>query len=213
MTDTGQSPREPDRPRRPGRSGGGRRREGLPFVWGLVAIVLIVIAGWLLVQQAQRGRQEQRELAPEDFVSEAGGGDRAVVLIFPAWDASSYVREERRLPSRDRLEEDLLSLMGALCDGPAVRGAASAMPAGTRALGAFYDESEGAVVLDFSRQLVTNHPGGSAAETATLTSILRSVALNFPAVRSCQILVEGAQSETLGGHLSLEQPFDPRRWL
>ena len=48
---------------------------------------------------------------------------------------------------------------------------------------------------------------------ATLTTILRTVALNFPDTRSCVILVEGAQVETLAGHLDMARPFDPRRWL
>ena len=73
----------------------------------------------------------------------------------------------------------------------------SALPVGTRALAAFIDPEDQSVVLDFSHELVIAHPGGSAAEAATLTSILRTVALNFPATRSCVILVEGAQIETL----------------
>ena len=78
---------------------------------------------------------------------------------------------------------------------------------------AFFNPEDESVVLDFSQELVTGHPGGSSAEAATLTSILRTVALNFPDTRSCRILVDGAQVETLAGHLNLGQAFDPRRWL
>ena len=121
--------------------------------------------------------------------------------------------EQRQIPSRDRPGEDLLGLMSVLCEGPRISGAVSALPAGTRALGAFLSPDDQSVVLDFSLELVTGHPGGSAAETATLTSILRTVALNFPGTRSCLILVEGAQVETLAGHIDLVRPFDPRRWM
>ena len=55
--------------------------------------------------------------------------------------------------------------------------------------------------------------GKPPAEAATLTSILRTVALNFPSTRRCVILVEGAQVETLAGHLDMVRGFDPRRWL
>ena len=37
-------------------------------------------------------------------------GDRAVVLVFPEWDASGYVTEERQIPSRNRPGEDLAFL-------------------------------------------------------------------------------------------------------
>jgi spore germination protein GerM len=119
----------------------------------------------------------------------------------------------RQIPSRARPEEDLLAVMKSLCAGPTISGAVSALPRGTRPLAAFYNPSERSVVLDFSTELVTNHPGGAASEVATLTSILRTVALNFPEADRCWILVDGAQVETLAGHLTLDRPFTPRRWL
>lgn len=191
-----------------------RRRRG-PFV--LTVLLLLVVAGgswWFFL------RDSGPEI-PVDFTGGAGAevesevvaGDRAVVLVFPEWDATGYVTEERQIPSRDRPGEDLTGLMQVLCEGPRISGAVSAMPQGTRALAAFVNPDDHSVVLDFSQELVTAHPGGSAAEVATLTSILRTVALNFPDTRSCVILVEGAQVETLAGHLDLIRSFDPRRWL
>jgi hypothetical protein len=205
------APRRPSvrRPPRPPR----RRSRG--WVW--VVLVLAAAAGgawWLL----GRGPADDQGLAfgPLDDMEAAGdvvAGDRAVMLVFPEWDASGYVTEQRQISSRDRAGEDLLGIMQVLCDGPRVSGAVSALPQGTRALSAFVDRQAGSVVVDFSLELVTRHPGGSAAEAATLTSILRTVALNFPDTRSCVILVDGAQVETLAGHLDMIRPFDPRRWL
>jgi spore germination protein GerM len=134
-------------------------------------------------------------------------------LVFPNWDASGYVTEQRQLPRQEHLEGDLMTVMAALCEGPQTRGAMAALPSGTRPLAAFYDEAEGSVVLDFSHELVTRHPGGTAAENGTLTSILRTVALNFPEVQFCTLLVDGAQTETLAGHLVMDKPFQPQRWL
>jgi len=184
---------------------------------GLVALLLIVVlgaAGWWYWNSGQEPVEEPG-FGQFDAAEEAVGraGDRAVMLVFPEWDASGFVTEQRQIPSRDRQDEDLHRLMTVLCGGPGISGAVSAMPAGTHALGAFMDPDDQSVVLDFSQELVTGHPGGSAAEAATLTSILRTVALNFPGTRSCVILVEGAQVETLAGHLDLARPFDPRRWM
>jgi len=200
------SVRRPKPPRR-------RRPRGLNVV--IVLLLILVPAIWWYMSQ------DAGEILPIDFSGGADGqageaavaGDRAVVLVFPEWDAGGYVTEERQIPSRDRPGEDLYGLMRVLCDGPRISGAVSALPEGTRALAAFVDPADQSVVLDFSQELVTGHPGGSAAEVATLTSILRTVALNFPASRSCVILVEGAQVETLAGHLDLVRAFDPRRWL
>lgn len=191
----------------------GRRVD--PAALGLLLILALVAAGWWY------WNRDDSVPAPADFAEPESGipaatepaGDRAIVVVFPEWDASGYVTEQRQITSRDRPGEDLLGIMGALCAGPAISGAVSALPAGTRPLAAFLDPRDQSVVLDFSQELVTGHPGGSAAESATLTSILRTVALNFPGTRHCTILVEGAQVETLAGHLEMVAPFDPRRWL
>lgn len=186
--------------------------------WPLLLLVVLLIAGPALWWFLGRGAGDDGAI---DFGTVGGdtaevgavAGDRAVVLVFPEWDAGGYVTEERQIPSRDRPGEDLFGLMQVLCEGPRISGAISAMPKGTRALAAFVNPDDQSVVLDFSQELVTGHPGGSAAEAATLTSILRTVALNFPNTRSCVILIEGAQVETLAGHLDMVRGFDPRRWL
>lgn len=198
--------------RRPSGSGGGRA--GRVVVW-LVILAVLGGGGWYAWQKLQPTAdgdnftftdQEMQPLAP-------AAGDRAVVLVYPEWDASGYVTEQRQIPSRGRGGEDLLGLMQVLCRGPQVSGAVSPFPQGTLARAAFFNPEDNSVVLDFSMELVTGHPGGSAAEAATLTSILRTVALNFPDTRSCTILIDGAQVQTLAGHLTMDRPFDPRRWL
>jgi len=179
-----------------------------------VVVIVILVAGLFYLLTLRQGGGEQDG---EPFVEpalEAPAGDRAVLLVFPALDGIRFVTEQRQLPSWNLVEIDLLTLMSALCEGPSpATGAISALPAGTRPLAAFYDQAEASVVVDFSRELVTNHPGGSAAENGTLTSIMRTIALNFPEVRWCTLLVDGAPTETLAGHLTLDQPFSPRRWL
>lgn len=151
--------------------------------------------------------------APLETETRDPSGDRAVVLVFPTWDASGYVTELRQIPSRNRQGEDLLGIISSLCLGPEISGTVSALPEDTKALAAFYNEKTSTVVLDFSQHLVTGHPGGSAAEAATLTSILRTVGLNFPEIKECVILVDGSQVETLAGHLDLDHAFILRRWL
>jgi hypothetical protein len=192
-----------------------RRRRIDPAAIALLLILALVAAGWWYWNRGDGGDEPAGFAEPETEAPEATkpAGDRAIVVVFPEWDASGYVTEQRQIASRDRPGEDLLGIMSALCAGPAISGAVSALPAGTRALAAFLDPRDQSVVLDFSQELVTGHPGGSAAESATLTSILRTVALNFPGTRHCTILVEGAQVETLAGHIDMVAPFDPRRWL
>lgn len=210
MSDPRRRPPSTDATRRPTRKSGSLR---WPF-W-LALLLLVSASGWFLWNLGRDAGPGFDELADESgpVPEDRAAGDRAVILVFPEWDAAGYVSERRRIPSRGRSEEDLLALMTELCSGPGRSGAVNALPDRTRILSAFLDTAGRDAVLDFSAELVVSHPGGSAAESATLTSILRTVALNFPDVQTCRILVAGDQVETLGGHLALDQPFDLRRWL
>lgn len=185
----------------------------------LGALALLTVAAALTAWWAKERAERPDDLlgestdAPAPALDLPRAGDRAVVLAFPRWDGNGWINEDRRVISRGQPGEDLLALMESLCAGPESGRAISALPRGTRALSAFVDPNKGSAVVDFSRELVVGHPGGSAAEAATLVSILRTVAVNFPQITACTILVEGQQVGTLAGHLDLTHPFTPRRWL
>jgi hypothetical protein len=66
--------------------------------------------------------------------------------------------------------------------------------------------------LDFSSELVAAHPGGSAAEYATIGCIVRTVGENFPELSRVQLLVDGAQVESIAGHVRADQPFIVKEW-
>lgn len=211
MTDPRRRPPSTDSARRRRRQRAGSLR--WPFWVGL--LLLASASAWFMVNLGQVDGP-----TPTDFQIDSDPtapapsvGDRAVVLVFAEWDGAGYVTERRRIPSRGRAEEDLRRLLEQLCDGPVRSGAISALPERTRILAAFLDARGEHAVVDFSPELVIGHPGGSAAEAATLTSILRTVALNFPSLRTCRILVDGAEVESLSGHLALAGEFDLRRWL
>jgi spore germination protein GerM len=70
------------------------------------------------------------------------------------------------------------------------------------------------LVLDFSRELQTNHSGGSAGELLTVYSIVNTLAENIHGISRVQILVEGNEVETLAGHLDLREPLSPNTtWM
>ena len=66
----------------------------------------------------------------------------------------------------------------------------------------FIDEM-GTAYVDFSNPLAANHLGGIVNEQATIYSIVNSLTYNLKEIRQVQILVAGAEKETLAGHLLL----------
>ncbi len=191
-----------------------RRRPGRTRLLALAAAVLVVAAAAALLWPRRGEREVEIEAVPPPPAAEApAAAIRSVVLVFGNERATGTVNEQRQLPGAGRLEDELLAVLQALCDGPSAGGGVAVIPRGTRPLGVFYSEKDGSAVIDFSREIVANHPGGSAGEQMTIAAIMRTIALNFPEVRSCTILVAGAQVETLAGHIGLAEPLEPRRWL
>lgn len=194
-------------------SGSGR---GVRLWLALAAIAALVVLGVIALGVVQQWREAANAPASEASAPDTSAvppGTRSVQLVFVSADAMSMITEQRQLPASNRIEEELRAVLDALCAGPQTRGAVGPIPRGARPLAVFYDERQGAVLIDFSRELRDNHPGGSAAERATVDAILRTIALNFPEVRACTLLVAGEQVETLAGHMALDRPLDPRRWL
>ena len=68
-------------------------------------------------------------------------------------------------------------------------------------------KGNGTGIINFSRELSLNHPGGSLAEMHTIYSIVNSLLLNIPSLKQVQIQVEGKSPETLKGHIGCRSPF------
>ncbi len=184
--------------------------------WWTVAVLLLVLAvlAAVLAWYFTRGPGEDPLMVPLTRETDARelAGARAVVLFYADERGEATVSRELRLPSGETVEDDILAVLVALCETDPGRGADRALPPDARPVRVFLDREAGRVAVDWTRELVSAHPGGSGSEQATLAVILRTLAWNFPELRSCVLLVDGAQVETLGGHLDADRPFDLGRW-
>jgi spore germination protein GerM len=89
---------------------------------------------------------------------------------------------------------------------PAADPLVSAVPSGT-ALRAVFLTQSGEAYVDFSREIMTAHPGGTQNELLTIYTIVNALTVNLPAVTSVQVLVDGKEVDTLAGHIDLRQPL------
>lgn len=81
------------------------------------------------------------------------------------------------------------------------------IPRGT-ILNQVYMDNQRTAYLDFSHHLSSGQIGGTTAEFLTISSILKTVFDAFPDdVLHVQILIEGAEQETLSGHIDISQPL------
>lgn len=124
-----------------------------------------------------------------------------VTLYFANAEGDMLVPEKRTITevqgiARATLEE--------LIKGPrADKNLAPTIPSGTRLKD--IDIRNGVATVDFSREFVDNHWGGSSGELLTVYSVV-DVLTQFPTVKEVQFLVEGQKVETLAGHMDLAKP-------
>ncbi len=165
----------------------------------IVAILIVLAIAGGLYFALQREEIPVRPLAEEEIP-----GTRTVELVFAALDGGT-VREARGILGSEQLEDDLRRTIAELIRGPAQAGLA-VMPHSTQLFNVFYD-GEGEVTLNFSEHLRADHPGGSAAEFATLRCLLATIHQNFPEVERVRLLIGGQSVSTLAGHADISAPL------
>jgi hypothetical protein len=108
--------------------------------------------------------------------------------------------DEQEIPSETSLQRQAKGVVQLL-----LRRSAS-FPQGVE-LREVFITSQGVAYVDFSRELVQNHPGGSSAEELTVYSLSNTLIANFPAIKMVKILVEGREISSIAGHLDLTIPY------
>ncbi len=169
------------------------------IIGGLASLALFAVVLWGLGLALRR---ESVEVAPPG--DEPPAGARTVELRLPAPDGG-IVAERREILGGETMEADVRRVVEEL-----IRGSDEGLhplPPSTRLLGVFFD-GEGGLVLDFSDDLRTDHPGGSAAEAATLRCLVGTIAVNFASIEDVTLLVDGEPVTTLAGHADLSAPLD-----
>lgn len=130
-----------------------------------------------------------------------------ITLYFAEKQAEYVVPETREIPETKAVAE---ITMIELIKGPQENDHLKTIPRGTQLRSLTI--KDGVAYVDFSRELVNNHPGGSAGETMTIYSVVNTLT-QIPEIKKVQFLVEGKKIETIAGHYDTSQPFERREDL
>ncbi|MFH1502457.1 MAG: GerMN domain-containing protein [Candidatus Eisenbacteria bacterium] len=137
---------------------------------------------------------------------EVGRGVQSVVVVFADPSATRLVEETREIEVPEDRAKRGMRIMEELARGPRGGGGVRTLPQGTLIRSVVFDDRGGAFV-DFSRELIDGHPGGSTGELMTISSVVQTLVRNFPDVAQVTFLVEGRQIESVAGHIDATVPF------
>jgi flagellar basal body-associated protein FliL len=134
-----------------------------------------------------------------------------VTLFFSDANERFLVPEKRFIPKEKEPEAQAREMIQALIAGSKT-GLVNTFPEKAELQGV-KREGEDILSVNFRESLVANHPGGSAAEMATVYSLTNTLTTNLPAIKRIRILIGGKERESLKGHIGLRNPFMMNREL
>ena len=185
-----------------------------PDIRRVALVAFLAIAVTVLAVVFFRGGRQEPVSANKEVSSKgterlaAEPGDlRVVTLFFASEDDNLLHPEERKIPAGASPAEEAAEVVRELIKG-SNDSLLPALPAGTR-LRRLFITKEGIAYVDFSKE-IAGQPAGSSEELATVYSVVNTLAYNFKPIKKVFILVEGAERETLGGHVNLSEAFVPQ---
>ena len=134
-----------------------------------------------------------------------------VTLFFSDANERFLIPEKRFISKENGPEEQAQEMVKALLAGSKT-GLVNTFPENAELQSVKMEGGE-TLLVNFSDSLVTNHPGGSTAEMATVYSLTNTLIVNMPAIKKVKILIGGKERESLKGHIGLKNPFTMNREL
>jgi hypothetical protein len=172
----------------------------------LGTLVLVAIVGVTIAMSIERFVPPRRvEVPPPSPPPPATTAHITATLFYGSLDGQALVPLRREVPLAEGVIAQGAHILRAQL-GPAPAPLVSVIPKGA-ALRAFYVTTRGEAVVDLSREVAVNHPGGSLMESLTIYAIVNAVTANLPGVQRVQLLVDGRTVETIAGHIDVRHPL------
>jgi len=178
----------------------------------LLGVMLVVVAVLVIIFFMGGERARVRRLAevsvPKAAPPAVEPAAHKTVTLFFLSDADDLLHPESRdIVAGPSVADEAERALAELVKG-STNGLVSPLPAETRIRQVFITK-DGVAHVDFSREITDKFAYGSSSELSVVYAVVNTLAFNFKSIKKVAILVEGAEKETLGGHIDLTQPFLP----
>lgn len=174
----------------------------------ILSVLILIVAGaaYMLAAYISGGPPFSGRSGKKPGSAEIDYPEKARVNLYFADEQNVYLTaEQRSVPRPPDSAEFGRVIIESLINGP--RGELVRTIPEEASLKAFYVTKDGAAYADFTPAIRDRHPGGSFTELLTIYSIVNSLLMNIPEIRSVKILIDGQETMTLAGHVDLRFPF------
>lgn len=169
----------------------------------MLSLLLVVIA----LGGCKSSNQSDPDTSKDPGTKQPQSATVAVVLYFGDDQAEYLLPEKRILTIEEEASDEMLasSVVSALIAGPENKDLQPTIPTESKLLS--LQISEGIASVNFSEEIRTKHPGGSAGETMTMYSLINTLT-EIDSIDKVQLLIEGKKVETLAGHWDTSGPLE-----
>lgn len=142
----------------------------------------------------------------EDNIEEVVSSNKLnnIVVYFPRLPDMKLVSEEIKVENNISNEEKILLIINRLIEGADKANLIDVIPSGSK-LNNVYINGNMAYV-DFSKEFVENHPGGSLGEYNTIYSIVNSIT-EINGIEQVNFLIDGKKQAAYKGHSQFDMPI------
>lgn len=177
------------------------------FLWPLFFILIFaggITGGYLYFSYFSKAPSHKpvppaRQLG----IPQKGTAFSDIRLYFPV--EGRIVTEEKAIQRQTSISAIADATVEEFLKGPS-NAQSSGIPAGARLLGTYLG-SDGILYVDLSSEFSRNFQGDALSEFLLLKSLYESVISNVQGINDVKILIEGKETDSIGGHISARYPL------
>jgi spore germination protein GerM len=185
---------------------GGISKQAL-ILSGLALVLLVLVVIFFTGGGGEKVKRFVDTNVPKTAETTGAKALTKTVTLFFISDDDLLHKETREIAAGPTEAEEAERALTELIKG-SEGGLISPLPPGTKVRQVFIAR-DGLATVDFSREITENFSYGSTSELAAVYSVVNTLVFNFKPVKKVVLLVEGAERETLGGHVDLSRAFFP----
>lgn len=174
---------------------------------GLTLVLLVLVIVFFTGGGGEKVKRFVDSNAPKTAETTGAKALTRTVTLFFIADDDLLHKETREITAGPTEADEAERALAELIRG-SEEGLISPLPPGTKVRQVFIAR-DGLATVDFSRDIAESFAYGSTSELAAVYSVVNTLVFNFKPVKKVVLLVEGAERETLGGHVDLSRAFLP----